>query len=192
MINPIKLFEKWFAEEKRLTKVRIPTACCLSTIGLDNFPNARFVSLKEVVNDAFIVAGPINSRKGFEINRANKVALTFWWAETEKQVRIQGEAKKISDILANKYFDERGRDSQLVSIVSEQGKEIANIEMLIDKYNEVKSAFYNLSLQRPEHWGGYYITPVRMEFLEFNETRFHGRRLFEVLDNGWSVKWLQP
>jgi pyridoxamine 5'-phosphate oxidase len=46
----------------------------------------------------------LNPRKGHEINLCNKVALTFWWVETERQVRIQGEATQISKALADKYF----------------------------------------------------------------------------------------
>jgi hypothetical protein len=42
-MTPIQLFSKWFDEELKRTTVRIPTACCLSTIGIDGFPNARFV-----------------------------------------------------------------------------------------------------------------------------------------------------
>ena len=77
-ITPIEYFNKWFNEELQLTKVRIPTACCLSTIGTDDYPNARFVSLKGIINNSFIVTGPVTSRKGIEINRSSKVALTFW------------------------------------------------------------------------------------------------------------------
>src|SRR5690606_31919825 len=110
-MTPIAYFNKWFQEELNLTKVRIPYACCLSTMGTDGYPNARFVSLKEVTESSFVVTGPIISRKGIEINTNNKVALTFWWTETERQVRIQGDATTISGKLADKYFAERSRDS---------------------------------------------------------------------------------
>ena len=63
-INPIEIFRKWFDKELNLTKVSIPAACCLSTIGIDNYPNARFVALKGIVNDNFIVTGTLTSRKG--------------------------------------------------------------------------------------------------------------------------------
>jgi pyridoxamine 5'-phosphate oxidase len=51
------IFQSWLQEELNLTQVRIPTACCLSTIGLENYPNARFVSLKEVSDDSFVITG---------------------------------------------------------------------------------------------------------------------------------------
>lgn len=120
--NPIEIFKEWFTQESSFTKVAIPTACCLSTIGIDNYPNARFVSLKGIEENNFVVTGTISSMKGLEIKQTNKIALTFWWTETERQVRIQGNAKELSNELADKYFSERNRDSQIVSIVSNQGQ----------------------------------------------------------------------
>jgi pyridoxamine 5'-phosphate oxidase len=191
-MTPIEHFNKWFKEELNLTKVRIPTACCLSTIGTDGFPNARFVSLKDILENNFIVTGPLTSRKGIEINATNKVALTFWWTETERQVRIQGNAKKIAGQLADKYFTERNRDSQIVSIVSEQGQKIDNIEILTKKYENIEVRFSNKPLTRPKNWGGYLIEPIRMEFLEFKPTRFHGRKLYERTNGQWTIEQIQP
>ena len=189
---PIEHFNKWFKEELNLTKVKIPTACCLSTIGLDGFPNARFVSLKDVIENNFIITGALTSRKGIEINTTNKVALTFWWTETERQVRIQGNATKITKQLADKYFTERNRDSQIVSIVSEQGQEIDSIETLTKKYKNIEVRFANKILTRPENWGGYLIKPIRIEFLEFKPTRFHNRMLYELTNGQWTIKQIQP
>ena len=191
-MTPIEYFNKWFSEELKLTKVKIPTACCLSTIGTDNYPNARFVSLKGIIENNFIITGPVTSRKGIEINITNKVALTFWWIETERQVRIQGNATIINNHLADKYFAERNRDSQIVSIVSNQGQKLDNIEELNKKFQEIESAFLNQPLNRPETWSGYSIDPIRIEFLEFKQTRFHERKLYELINGQWIITELQP
>ncbi len=191
-MTPIERFNKWFKEELNLTKVRIPAACCLSTIGIDGLPNARFVSLKDVLENNFVVTGPLTSRKGIEINATNKVALTFWWTETERQVRIQGNATKIAVQLADKYFSERNRDSQIVSIVSEQGQEIESNKNLIKKYENLDAKYSNKPLERPVNWGGYSIDPIRLEFLEFKPTRFHSRKLYELIEGKWIIKHIQP
>lgn len=191
-ITPIKIFSQWLGEELALTKVSIPTACCLSTIGTDNYPNSRFVSLKGIVDNNFIVTGSLKSRKAIEIDAMNKVALTFWWTETEKQVRIQGNATMIDNGLADKYFAERNRDSQIVSIVSNQGQPLNNIAILNKKYQEIETTFSNKHLPRPENWGGYSIKPIRIEFLEFKPTRFHERNLYELTNEKWRQVSLQP
>ena len=191
-ITPIEYFNKWFNEELQLTKVRIPTACCLSTIVTDDYPNARFVSLKGIINNSFIVTGPVTSRKGIEINRSSKVALTFWWTETERQVRIQGNATIIKDNVAEKYFAERSRDSQIVSIVSKQGQRMDNIEDLNKKYLEIETTYSNQPLSRPVTWSGFSIEPIRIEFFEFKQTRFHNRKLYELINTQWTMTELQP
>lgn len=190
MEQPLQLFSKWFDEELELSKVRIPSAVCLSTMGLDNFPNARFLSFKALIDNSFIVTGPVNSRKGIEIENNHKVALTFWWTETERQVRIQGFATKIPEQLANKYFDARSAHSQAVSLISKQGKETDNLKELENKV--LKKASENVKIQRPENWGGFAIKPLRIEFMEFKKTRFHDRKLYEFDEGNWCLKQIQP
>lgn len=188
--NPILLFRTWYEEFLKKTTVKLPSTCCLSTIGLDQYPNSRFVALKEVSEEGFIVTGTVTSRKGAEISTSNKVALAFWWAETEKQVRIQGDAEPISAGLADKFFSERSRDSQIVSSVSNQGKELTDPGKLIAEY-EIADKKHGI-ISRPENWGGYLVKPKRIEFLEFKSTRFHDRTLYELNDTTWGVKKLQP
>lgn len=190
VMTPIRIFEKWLQEELALTTVRVPTACCLSTTGTDGFPNARFVSLKEVVDDNFVITGPLSSRKGVEIRNSCKVALTFWWPATERQVRIQGTASEISAQLADKYFSERNKESKIVSAVSRQGREMADMSPLVQEYERLRRL--DTTVNRPDDWGGYSISPVRIELMEFRATRFHQRNLYELSNGTWIEKQLQP
>ncbi len=191
-ITPGELFNKWYKEELILTKLSIPSACCLPTIGTDKYPNARFVSLKEVIENKFLITGTITSQKGIEIKFSNKVALTFWWTETERQVRIQGNAFQINNDLADKFFAERSRESQIVSIVSDQGHEVNDSDELYRKYDDIAANSANEPLKRPANWSGYMIEPVRVEFMEFKSTRFHYRKLFELINDEWKQTELQP
>jgi pyridoxamine 5'-phosphate oxidase len=190
--SPIEIFKQWYEKELKKSSIRIPSACCLSTIGVDEFPNSRFVSLKDILNDNFIITGTLTSRKGIEIEASEKVSLTFWWTETERQVRVQGNAVKITNELADKYFSERNRDSQIVSVASVQGQVLLDKEELTKKYNEIELTNFDKEIDRPENWGGYKIEPIRIEFLEFKPTRFHERALFELISGQWKTKQLQP
>lgn len=189
-MNPLEIFKKWLDEELKLSKARIPTAACLSTIGSDGFPNARFVSFKELIDKSLVFTGPIDSKKGTEIAKNDKVALTFWWTETERQVRIQGSAKIISEKLADKYFNERSLNSQAVSLICEQGKETDNLELLEKKILKIVSQ--KKKINRPKNWSGFSINPSRFEFMEFNKTRFHDRKLYEIKNGEWNIKQIQP
>ncbi len=188
--HPLQLFSEWFQEEMTLTKVQIPSAVCLSTNGIDGFPNARFVSFKELRNDTFIITGPLNSRKGVEIESNANVALTFWWTETERQIRIQGVATKISEQLADNYFNERDAYSQAVSLICEQGKEIDNLELLEKQVAERVAE--KTKITRPKNWGGFGITPIRIEFMEFKKNRFHDRKHYQKDNDTWILNQIQP
>lgn len=191
-MNPIELFKSWYHQQLSLSQVRLPSACCFSTIGTDGFPNSRFVSLKEVTNDSFIITGTLSSRKRIEIDLVNKVALSFWWAESERQVRIQGVAVNLSDEQADKFFSQRNRDSQIVSVISRQGEEIGDLKTLENAYDDFEKMHKAKTIERPDNFGGYEIHPLRIEFLEFKPTRFHDRKLFEKVGQGWNKKQLQP
>lgn len=121
-----------------------------------------------------------------------KVALSFWWTATERQVRVQGDATGISAAQADKYFAERERSAQIVSIVSEQGKEIENIDELNKRYRKEEDRLEEKAIKRPGNWGGFSIKPIRIEFMEFKPTRFHDRRLYELNSGQWVLKQLQP
>jgi len=193
LLSPFPIFEDWYQQQLLATKVAIPSACCLSTNGLDGYPNARFVSFKGFFENAFVITGTFSSRKGLEIELSNHVALTFWWAETQRQVRIQGTASAISEELATKYFFEREIEAQIVSAVSKQGKEIENLDILNEKYQKLEKALEaGISLEKPTDWSGIAIAPHRIELMEFKPTRFHERKCYELIDNKWIIKLLQP
>ncbi|MFS4445432.1 pyridoxal 5'-phosphate synthase [Maribacter sp. 2307UL18-2] len=189
-MTPIEIFKKWFDDELKQTTSEVPSAVCLSTIGLDGFPNSRFVSFKGLVDDCLIITGPLNSRKGMEMEKLNKVAMTFWWPNTERQIRIQGPSTRITDELANTYFEERNRISQAVSSISKQGEVIENLAELEQKVLEFASK--STKIDRPNHWGGFSIKPMRIEFMEFKKNRIHDRKLYEFENGYWTVREIQP
>jgi len=191
-MNPLLLFEKWFSEEKELNNLKLPAACCLSTRGLDGYPNSRFVSLKEIKNESFVITGPLDSRKGKEIKNHSKAALSFWWTSTERQIRIQGDVSEIPKSDAEIYFKQRNRDSKIVSTIFEQGQEIQDISYMQKLFEETKAALGNIDVEQPNNWGGIYIKPIRIEFMEFRKSRLHERKLFEQSSNGWKMTILQP
>jgi len=191
-MNPFQLFHDWYREEQKQSGTSAVSACCLSTTGLDNYPSARFVSVKGFADEAFIVTGPLTSRKGLEIMQSNKVAITFWWTATQRQVRIQGNATKITDRQADTYFTERDAEAQIVSLISEQGKPLQNMDLLKKKFGDAKLFFSGKRIPRPGNWGGYAIHPVRIEFMEFKKSRFHERSLYQLVNRQWAVTQIQP
>lgn len=191
-MNPIEQFEKWYKEETEKSSVRIPSACCLTSIGIDGYPNSRFVSLKEILENKFVITGPLNSKKGKELLSNPKTSLTFWWTETERQIRIQGNSIQIENELADKYFKERNKESQIVSQISQQGSVIEDLTELNALFEKRKIEYVDVEINRPSEWSGFYIIPKRIEFMAFKKSRFHFRELFTKKNNSWNKVILQP
>lgn len=191
-MDPFIKFQIWFDRECEVTEALIPSACCLSTIGTDGYPNARFVALKEVKNDQFIITGPLNSRKGQELKYKPRAALTFWWPSTEKQVRVQGDAHIIAPSEADRYFSERSRESRIISTISDQGTPVVNTGILEAQFKNFSNKYENREIPRPDSWGGIAIMPVRIEFLDFKTSRFHERILYIRDGKNWHEQYLQP
>lgn len=190
MSPPIERFRQWWAEARAGRE--LAEACCLSTIGLDGWPNARFVALKEVTSQGFVVAGPLDSRKGQELERENRAALTFWWPEVLRQVRVQGDAHPITGEAADRIFAQRDRNAQLLAWASRQGQPLTDRWDLEARIKEFEQRFGDTPVPRPSSWGGYCVAPIRVEFLEFRQDRTHERVEFRLQDGVWADILLQP
>lgn len=191
MNDPITQFQNWFEEAVAQSTEAIPSACCLSTRGLDGYPSARFVSLKEVADGKFLIAGSMTSRKGQEIKLHPKAGLTFWWAEAARQVRIQGDVTFVEKSQVEALFRARSRESQVVSALCDQGTEIDHPDILEIAFGQMKEKHAGDRIEVPAGWGAICIDPKRIEFMEFKESRLHVRELFEK-SNGWVKSYLAP
>ena len=169
-----------------------PRAFCLSTVDADGAPDARFVDLKEVTDAGFVFSTPLGSGKARALAANPHAALTFWWAPLERQVRVAGIARRVSDVEADDLFQGRSRDAQLASWASRQGAELRDAMWLDQKLNEVGERFAGATIQRPEDWGGFRVVPTRIEFLRFQENRLHHRTLFVRDSSLWQTLQLQP
>jgi pyridoxamine 5'-phosphate oxidase len=191
-MNPFDIFNQWFKLELESSPLDRVTACCMSTIGLDGYPNSRIVALKDYTNEHFIITGSIQSRKGTELNKNPKASLVFWWPVTGKQVRIQGDAGILLKEKSDYYFQQRPRNARIVSHISKQGELLPSRNHLLKKFQAFKRDYEGKEIPAPDHWSGFIIIPVRIEFFEFNEDRLH-RRLLYTKENGlWQDQELQP
>jgi len=190
--NPLALFSQWFKDfDNDITDSEV-NAMSLSTISIDGFPKNRIVLLKEFNNDGFTFYTNYNSEKGLSISKNNKVCLSFFWEEHERQVIIKGYAKKISDLKSNKYFNSRPRGSQLGAIVSNQSAVIDSKKELEENLINLESKYRNKSIPKPTNWGGYIVSPVEYEFWQGGENRLHDRARFLYKNDNWIKDRLSP
>lgn len=190
--NPIKQFKSWWQQAIE-SKMEEPNAMALSTCDTSGKPSSRIVLLKEIKENGFVFFTNYLSRKGKEIEKNPFVSLLFFWKELERQVRIEGNIKKISAAESDKYFSQRPIESRIGAWSSPQSSVIENREVLkknVEKYNLKFSA---QPIPRPEYWGGYVVSPNLMEFWQGRPGRLHDRLQYSLSENGkWIMNRLAP
>lgn len=189
--EPIRQFQVWF-DEAVDSEVLEVNAMCLSTIGMDGFPTGRIVLLKGV-DHGFLFFTNYSSDKGKEIAANPKVALTFFWAELERQVRVTGTLEKVSEEESDTYYFSRPVGSQIGAWASPQSQKISSREVLEKNIEELKAKFAYTPITRPPHWGGYRLNPTRIEFWQGRASRLHDRICYELNSEGqWDISRLAP
>lgn len=191
MTDPFALFETWFAEA-RTTELNDSNAMALATVGADGQPSVRMVLLKGHGPDGFVFYTNQNSRKGQQLSANGRVALLFHWKSLRRQIRIEGPVSPVSSAEADAYFASRARDSQLGAWASLQSETLDRRETFEARFDEVKARYEGQDVPRPPHWGGFRVTPERIEFWEDREYRLHHRRLFLPAGAGWTESLLYP
>ncbi len=190
--NPILQFQTWF-QEAITAEVDDVNAMTLSTV--DNFskPHSRIVLLKGVEENSFIFFTNYQSHKSKEIAINSAVSLVFHWKELQRQIRIEGIAKKISDEASANYFSSRPKQSQLGAWASMQSDVLESREELENRFNELQQKYVNNEVPKPPHWGGYAIEPSLLEFWQGRKSRLHDRLCFTLnKTKGWDMKRLNP
>lgn len=190
--NPLLQFRHWF-DAALQAGLPEPNAMHLCTVGENARPSGRIVLLKELDEQGFVFYTNYHSRKGRELNLHSFASLTFFWVELERQVRIEGKAEKVSAQESDEYFAMRPRSSQIGAWVSHQSEHLPTRELLEQKQTEYEKQFADQPVPRPAHWGGYRLTPDRMEFWQGRPSRLHDRISFTLEEGGtWALGRLSP
>ncbi|WP_139957826.1 pyridoxamine 5'-phosphate oxidase [Flavicella sediminum] len=191
--NPMEFFQKWFYEVEANGQQEEPNAMTISTIGLDGYPKNRVVLLKKFTWEGFIFYTNYLSEKGKAIANNPNICISFFWHGAEQQIIIKGKAEKIATNLSDGYFESRPDGSKLGAWASNQSEVVASREELDAQLKAMEKKFEQKEIPRPEHWGGYIVKPISMEFWQGRANRMHDRILYSLQENfEWKIERLAP
>ena len=189
--NPLKTFNQWFDEALK-SEVMEPNAMCLATVDKNGIPANRILLLKEV-DKGFVFYTNYQSDKGRELEANPVAAMTFFWPELERQVRIQGDVEKISEEMSTAYFQSRPKESQIGAWTSPQSTVIKNREILEQRAKEIANKYKSDKvLPKPKQWGGYRLNAFHIEFWQGRPSRLHDRIAYTLIDGEWKINRLAP
>lgn len=189
--NPMEQYALWF-EEAVNAQLLDPYAMSLTTVNSNGQPSTRIVYMRGIKDDGFVFYTNYNSSKGKNLEGNKKVALNFFWGELDRQIRIEGEVKKVSKEDSDTYFAQRPRESQIGAWASGQSEELNDREQLEDKVIHYTEKFKDIDVPRPEHWGGYIVHPTKIEFWQGRPNRLHDRIVFTKSGDDWKQSRLSP
>ncbi len=190
--DPIAQFEKWFHEALE-AEVMEANAMTLSTITETGRPTARIVLLKGVEQNKFLFYTNYQSQKGKELENNPACALTFFWPELERQVRIEGISERLAPSISEAYFQSRPRSSQVGAWASPQSSIIKDRALLEARAIEIEKRFAGKDiLPKPNQWGGYAIEPFEIEFWQGRPSRLHDRIVYYKSEKQWIIHRLAP
>ena len=191
--NPIELFKIWM-EEAKVSEPNDPNALALATANKNAIPSVRMVLLKDFNKKGFVFYTNLESQKGNELKENPNASMCFHWKSLLRQVRINGKLSKVTDKVADEYYDSRAYDSRIGAWASKQSTVLKDRSDLISSIKEYKNKYNEKdNVPRPRHWSGWNLSPLSIEFWLDGDNRIHERLKYTKDENGrWNKSLLSP
>ena len=191
--DPIQLFKVWMDKAKK-SELNDPNAVSLATSNKQNFPSVRIVLLKDFSQNGFVFYTNLNSQKGNELKENPNVAMCFHWKSLLRQIRIDGRVTQVADQDADQYYNSRAYESRIGAWASKQSEELINRGQLVDSIKKYKDKYSDeKKVPRPNHWSGWNLSPLSIEFWLDGDNRIHERLKYTKDSSGkWIKSLLSP
>src|SRR3954464_2630121 len=190
----LEQFDSWFADAVA-AELPEPNAMVVATADTDGVPDARIVLMKGYDAFGFVFVTSYASAKGAQLAVNPHAALVFPWHALQRQVRIAGRVERVGDAASDDLWNPRPRGAQLAAVASVQSTVVDSREELEERVRLLDEETGEGPVPRPPVWGGYRVSPERVEFWQGGQDRLHDRLRFVRDDEeggGWIVQRLAP
>lgn len=190
--DPLGTLAAWIDQAREEGEIEA-TAMALATVDPDGAPVVRYVLCKGVTDRGVQFFTNTESRKGVALAADPRAAVTFWWPQVERTVRIVGTTELLPRSDVDAYFATRPPGSRISTFASDQSRPIAGRPELEARAAETAARFADAPpTTAPEAWGGYLLVARELELWQGRADRLHDRLHFTREGDRWQVARLQP
>ncbi|MFJ6617404.1 pyridoxal 5'-phosphate synthase [Kitasatospora sp. NPDC091335] len=166
--EPGPLFVDWLATALH-AGVLDPQAFTLSTVDADGMPDARVLVLRDIdpAGTGWNFSAAADSPKGRQLADHPAAALTVYWPQLGRQVRVRGTVERAADLVAAAEFATRspaarvgalvGRQSESLGSLAEYDEAVAVARRRLETHPDAVApghAVYTLWAHEVEFWQG--------------------------------------
>lgn len=189
--DPVPLFVRWLATAVD-GRVPEPHAMTLSTVDPAGRPSSRVLVCRDVdAAGAWYFATGAASPKARELRANPNAALTFYWPQQGRQIRVRGTAAPAGAEASARDFLARSPESRAESLTGRQSEVLAGpaeLEAALAGARARLAAAPDLV----GDWTLYALTAAEVEFWQADDKRRHTRVRYERGGRGWTRFNLWP
>jgi len=189
--EPLALVASWLTEAVAAGVVE-PHAMTLSTVDADGRPDARVLILKDLDADGLHYATTSTSAKGRQLAANPQVALSFYWREQGRQIRVRGVARQADPETSRRDFLARSEGSRIASLTGRQSAVLADQTALDHELELVRARLTDEPGLVAENHTVYVVRPEEAEFWQGDAQRRHTRLRYRRTGDTWACELLWP
>lgn len=189
--TPEGMFVRWLREAVD-AGVREPHAMTVATADARGRPSSRVVVLHDVRDGAWLFATDARSRKAADVAQNPRAALSFYWREQARQVRLVGPVRDRGPEASAADFLARSRASRAAGLATRPGEPLGSVAEL-----EAAMADALVRVEREPgtvlaQWTLLAVEPDEAEFWQGDPRRAHRRLVYRRGADGWESGLVWP
>lgn len=189
--EPVSLFVSWLGEAAD-AKVVEPHVMTLSTVDAQGRPDARVVILRNVSDEGWQFTASAAGVKGAQLAANPQAALSFYWREQGRQVRVRGQVSAAEPSVSAAEFLAQSEGSRIADLVGRQSTVLQDSAELARAMEAARQRLADdPQLVEPDHTV-YLLTPAEVEFWQGDHQRRHIRLRYRRSGPGWVTERLWP